>query len=83
MFNIYIEDLMDFEFWGGAWDTIYKLTEDEIFNIQEFLIEKSNKSHHLPSYEEINNLFWFGTDVIAKILGYHNWEELLSHRIYE
>lgn len=72
--KIYSEkSLQNFEFWSGARDTAYELTGQELDSIEETL-----ESIYPDGMDEtdINDIFWFEEDWIAKMLGYECWEHL-------
>ena len=76
--KIYSEDsIRNFEFWGGARDTIEDLTYDD-FDILEPMIEEI----FMGEVEDIdlNDFFWFERDTIAEWLGYEDYEELMRDR---
>ena len=77
--KIIIEDkrLRDFDFWSGAKDTVEKLTTDELDTI-EYLLEDAYPDGMTET--QINDLFWFDTDIVAEWLGYENWEQLYNER---
>lgn len=67
-----------FEFWSGAWKTAEALT-DEDFEILEVILNDIS-TEVVWSETDINDLFWFDTDLIAEWLGYENWDELCEKR---
>lgn len=75
--TIYKEvDYTEFEFWGGALNTVTFLTDQEgqqIFDYLEEILET-------PSETDINDFFWFEDDRIAEWLGYDDWEALEAYR---
>ena len=76
--KIYSEDsIRNFEFWGGARDTIYDLTYND-FDILEPMIEEM----FMGEVEDVdlNDFFWFERDTIAEWLGYEDYEELMRDR---
>jgi hypothetical protein len=76
--KIYSEDsIRNFEFWGGARDTIEDLTYDD-FDILEPMIEEI----FMGEVEDVdlNDFFWFERDTIAEWLGYEDYEELMRDR---
>lgn len=77
--KIIIEDkrLRDFDFWSGAKDTVEILTTDELDTIEDLLEDAYPDG---MTETQINDLFWFDTDVIAEWLGYENWDALYSER---
>ena len=76
--KIWTEDsIRNFEFWGGARDTIEDLTYDD-FDILEPIIEEM----FMGEVEDVdlNDFFWFERDTIAEWLGYEDYEELMRDR---
>jgi hypothetical protein len=76
--KIYSEDsIRNFEFWGGARDTIEDLTYND-FDILEPMIEEI----FMGEVEDVdlNDFFWFERDTIAEWLGYEDYEELMRDR---
>ena len=76
--KIWTEDsIRNFEFWGGARDTIEDLTYDD-FDILEPMIEEI----FMGEVEDVdlNDFFWFERDTIAEWLGYEDYEELMRDR---
>jgi pyruvate/oxaloacetate carboxyltransferase len=69
--------LREFEFWGGARDTVKYLTDDELDRIQQILEEIYIQT---LTETELNDLFWFEGDVIAGWLGYRDFDELIEER---
>lgn len=73
--KIYTEtSLKDFEFWGGAVDTVKYLTDEEMDTIESTLEDLYPDG---MSDTEINDFFWFEDDYIAELLGYGNFEEIM------
>ena len=75
--KIYEEkSLKDFDFWGGAKDTVKYLTADELETIEAVL-----EDCYPDGMEDvqINDFFWFDDDTIAEWLGYDDFEEIM-HR---
>lgn len=73
----YVEkSLKDFEFWGGAKDTVKYLTTEELDYIEQML----DMDYEMMRETEINDYFWFEDDVIAETLGYENFEQLMKER---
>lgn len=68
-----VKSLCNFDFWGGAEDNAVFLTCDELYQVGEILEELYPNG---MSETEINNLFEFEEDTIAKWLGYSNFEEI-------
>lgn len=71
--------LRDFEFWAGAQSTAKLLTWDDFDTIEEGIIECTAEGD-MWTETDINDFFWFDTDVIAAWLGYNNFEELYNER---
>lgn len=69
------DSLRNFEFWSGAVDTVKYLTEDELDEIEEILEELYPEG---MDETEINDLFFFEDDTIARWLGYDNFEEIMN-----
>ena len=69
-------DFCEFEFWGGANETIDYLTAAEGQRIFDLL--ESEYDYQTPT--DINDYFWFETDRIAQELGYDDWEALMDDR---
>lgn len=65
--------LHDFNFWGGAKDNIKYLTKDD-FNIVELELEEMYPDGIEET--ELNDLFRFDIDEVAKILGYDDFDDL-------
>lgn len=67
--------LRDFEFWGGAKDTVSYLTPEELDTIEAVL-----EDCHPEELNEkaINDLFAFDEDTIAVWLGYKDFEEIMN-----
>jgi len=75
--KIYNEiSLKELDMWAGAVDTKNMLTDDELDMIEKTL----EGLNHEMSETEVNDFFWFETDVIADWLGYADWDELLEDR---
>lgn len=69
------ESIADFDFWGGAKDTVKYLTEDEMNTIEGILEELYPDG---MSETELNDFFWFEDDTIAEWLGYEDFEALMN-----
>lgn len=69
------KSLQEFEFWGGAPQTVKYLTDEELDIIEEIL-----KDCYPEGMDEtaINDFFWFEDDTIAEWLGYANFEEIME-----
>ena len=68
----------DFEFWGGAADTVKYLTDDEIEEIIPFLEEWCPDG---MTETQLNDYFWFERNDIAKLLGYDDFELIMKREI--
>ena len=66
--------------WSGAADTCKYLTLDEIQYILQILDDSTKK---LMSITEVNDFFWFETDIIAEWLGYKSFEDIIDRDINE
>lgn len=69
--------LRDFDFWSGAKDTVDYLTSDELDTIEDMLEDAYPDG---MTETQLNDLFWFDTDVIAEWLGYEDFESLINER---
>lgn len=69
--------LSDFDFWSGAKDTVKLLTTIELDIIEDVLEDAYPNG---MTETQINDLFWFDTDVIAEWLGYKDWDALYNER---
>lgn len=69
--------LRDFDFWSGAKDTVNYLTNDELDIIEDMLEDAYPDG---MTETQLNDLFWFDTDVIAEWLGYDDFESLINER---
>lgn len=67
----------DFDFWGGAKDTVKYLTDDEIETIFSMLEDSGDDE---MSETEVNDFFWFEDDTIAEWLGWSDFETLMKAR---
>ena len=75
--NIEDKGLRDFDFWSGAKDTVGYLTSDELDTIEDMLEDAYPDG---MTETQVNDLFWFDTDVIAEWLGYEDFESLINER---
>lgn len=71
------KSLRDFDFWSGAKDTVDYLTSDELDTIEDILEDAYPDG---MTETQVNDLFWFDTDVIAEWLGYEDFESLINER---
>ena len=69
--------LRDFDFWSGAKDTVNYLTSEELDIIEDMLEDAYPDG---MTETQLNDLFWFDTDVIAEWLGYDDFESLINER---
>lgn len=69
--------LRDFDFWSGAKDTVDYLTSDDLDTIENMLEDAYPDG---MTETQVNDLFWFDTDVIAEWLGYDDFESLINER---
>ena len=69
----------DFNFWGGAVDTIKELTLDELDILEELI---TDVFYDVSETTEtcINDFVWFERDLIAQHLGYNDFDELMEGR---
>lgn len=76
--KIYVEkSFKDFKFWGGAKDTVKYLTNEELDTVETILADCFNDG---LSETEINDIFWFADDTIAKWLGYDAFADIMQER---
>ena len=72
--KIYYElNLINFEGWSGADDTLKTLNYDQIEQLEYMLPEMLGEE---ASETALNDLLRFETDYIAEMLGFRNWEHL-------
>lgn len=69
--------LRDFDFWSGAKDNVELLTTIELDIIEDILEDAYPDG---VTETQVNDLFWFDTDIIAEWLGYENWDALYNER---
>ena len=75
--KVYYElDLINFQSWGGAKDTLATLTYEQIKQLESIMEECWGDEADETS---VNDFLWFDTDVIAEWLGFEDWEELEHH----
>ena len=67
-------DLTQFEFWGGAAETAKYLTYSELEELNGFF----NDMYETLTETEVNDIFWFEDDMLARYLGYDNFEALME-----
>ncbi len=71
------QPLSDFHFWSGARNTAKHLDEND-FEIIENMLEEIYSDG--INETELNDFFWFEDDTIAELLGYDDFESLVSER---
>ena len=78
--KIYAEiSLSEFDFWGPAEEVVSYLTNEELEYIEQTL-EDMNDDKTMWDKTELNDLFAYREDVIASILGYDDFEQLIEER---
>ena len=72
------ESLSNFHFWSGGADTAKVLTIAQLEALDDLLPEAMdwNDTDSIPSSCQINDLFWFEDDFIARLLGFPNFAAL-------
>lgn len=65
----------DFDFWGGAKDTVKYLSDDEIETVFSILDDGDEMSE-----TAVNDFFWFEDDTIADWLGWPDFETIIEAR---
>lgn len=70
-------NLIDFEFWSGAKNTIELITKEELLIINDILEDLYPEG---TDENTINDIFWFETDWIAEMLGYPDFEKMYERR---
>ena len=79
--KVYSEvSLIDFNFWGGAKDTVEELYEEDFDIIQSAIEEMECDENGMIEEVDLNDIIWFERDWIARILGYEDFEELIKDR---
>ena len=79
--KVYSEvSLIDFNFWGGAKDTVEELYEEDFDIIQSAIEEMECDENGMIEEVDLNDVIWFERDWIARILGYEDFEELIRDR---
>ena len=79
--KVYSEvSLIDFNFWGGAKDTVEELYEEDFNIIQSAIEEMECDENGMIEEVALNDVIWFERDWIARILGYEDFEELIRDR---
>lgn len=67
-------DLTQFKFWGGAVETVKYLTYSELEELNAFF----NDNYEVLSETDVNDIFWFEDDALARYLGYDDFEALMN-----
>lgn len=67
--------LQDFEAWGGAKDTLKYLTMEEIDQLESCIVEMFPDG---LTDTELNDFLWFEDELIAELLGYASFEEIIE-----
>ena len=70
-------DLTNFEFWQGALYTREHMTDEQIDEIEQIL--ECDYPGEYYTETQINDLFWFDSDLIAEWLGFEDFEDLEKH----
>lgn len=70
-----VYDRSDFEFWSGACDTARHLKDNEI---ELIFRELEDMYPDGLSDTELNDIFWFEDDWLARIIGYDDFEEVMN-----
>ena len=69
--------LSNFDFWGGAKDRAKMLTIDELNEIEWQLEDEYPEG---MDETQINDIFWFDFDWVARMLGYEDEEDFYNKR---
>lgn len=67
--------LQDFEAWSGAKDTLKYLTMEEIDQLEMYIAEMFPDG---LTDMELNDFLWFEDDLIAELLGYASFDEIIE-----
>lgn len=60
--------------WGQALRNIDHLTDEQL----EYILEDFSSDDRPESVTSLNDLFAYDTDLIAEILGFDSWDDLLE-----
>ena len=69
------QSLQNFEFWGGASDTINALTYEQINTIEAILEDLYPDGLDATT---LNDIFRFEEDWLAELLGFEDFEDLVK-----
>lgn len=72
----YETDLHNFEAWSGGKDTMVELTLEQIEQLDDMFSDMFSEG---IDETELNDFLWFERDYIAEILGYEDFDELMSN----
>ena len=76
--RIYEEkSLKDFEFEGGAQDTVKYFTDEEMEVLEECLNELYPEG---LEETQLNDIFWHDSDFLAELVGYNDFDEIIIER---
>lgn len=75
--------LTDFEFWYGGKDTVDNLTYDELEFLEGELQEILCDEYGYVTDVDLNDYFWNNRDDIARLLGYDDYDQLISRDLEE
>lgn len=75
--------LTDFKFWSGGKDTVDDLTYDELEYLEGVLQETLCDEQGYVTDDALNNYFWFEREEIARLLGYDDYDQLMSRDLEE
>ena len=71
--------LTQFKFWGEAKKVADRLSYQELVKVDELLSDYFSNNFHEPSASDINDAFWFNTElIVCEFLGYKS-EESFEH----
>lgn len=71
----YVEtSLYNFEAWSGGKQTLDELDNADLDAVEQLIDELSAEREEGWSDTDINDFLWFESDIIARHLGYDDWE---------
>lgn len=70
-----VMSLSEFEAWSGAKNTLKYLTLEEIDQLETYIVEMFPDG---LTDMELNDFLWFEDDLIAELLGYTSFEEIIE-----